>query len=329
MTVKDSVLKALENNREDYLSGEKLSDSFGVSRAAVWKAIKALRQEGYRIDAVTNRGYRLAGEGEEFTEDDIRRSLPPAYKGNGIHVYDILDSTNIKARELSADAAAHGTIVIARQQTAGRGRLGRSFYSPEEGLYMSLVIKPRFDMSRSILVTVAAAAAVAEAIDRICGQAEETKIKWVNDVYLEDRKICGILTEGITDFESGQIESLIIGIGINTSLKGFPDELKESAGAVEGDWSRAELIAGIAERTLGYVDEIESRSFMDTYRNKSMLIGKEIDIYRGTYRKDPAKELGGIKASAVGIDEDGGLIVEYEDGSRETLTSGEVSVRTR
>lgn len=329
MTVKDSVLKALENNRENYLSGEKLSDSFGVSRAAVWKAIKALRQEGYRIDAVTNRGYRLAGEGEEFTEDDIRRSLPPAYKGNGIHVYDILDSTNIKARELSADAAAHGTIVIARQQTAGRGRLGRSFYSPEEGLYMSLVIKPRFDMSRSILVTVAAAAAVAEAIDRICGQAEETKIKWVNDVYLADRKICGILTEGITDFESGQIERLIIGIGINTSLKGFPDELKESAGAVEGDWSRAKLIAGIAERTLGYVDEIENRSFMDIYRNKSMLIGKDIDIYRGTYRKDPTEELGSIRARAVGIDEDGGLIVEYENGSCETLTSGEVSVRAR
>ena len=347
MSVKESVLKSLKNNSGTYLSGEKLSDDLGVSRAAIWKAIKCLREEGYRIEAITNRGYILVDQRDGLSAEGIRACLPSRYKGNGIFVYDVTDSTNLRARHLteaggaSPSAAAggaspsgaagelHGTIIAAEQQTAGRGRLGRGFFSPREGVYISVIIKPDFDMSKSTLVTVAAAAAVAEAVDFACGQKEETKIKWVNDVYLEEKKICGILTEGMTDFESGQIENLIVGIGVNTSLDGFPEELLATAGAVKGNWSRAELIAEIASRFLDYVGEIDERKFMETYRAKSMLIGKEILVYKGVYNRNPKEELRGVPARVTGIGDEGGLEIIHTDGSREVLTTGEVTVRPK
>lgn len=214
--------------------------------------------------------------------------------------------------------------------------MGRSFFSPKEGIYLSIIVKPNFDISRSGLVTIAAAAAVAEAIDAVCIRpqadrsgpaAEGAQIKWVNDVYLHGKKVCGILTEGITDFESGQIDHLVIGIGINTNLEGFPEELLQVAGAVEGDYSRSQLAAEVISRALGYLEHLEERAFMKTYREKSMLIGRQIRVFKGTYRSDPTKELDGIPARVLGIEDNGGLQVIYTDGSRETLTTGEVTVR--
>lgn len=340
MSVRESVLEALENNRGTYLSGEKLSEQLDVSRAAVWKAIRRLREEGYPIDAVTGSGYALPKVSRQVTEEEVRRYLPAKYRNNSLYIYDILDSTNLRARQIALEGDSpskgrpafgndpgriHGTAVIAAQQTAGRGRLGRSFFSPKEGLYLSVIIKPDFDLSASVLVTVAAAAAVAEAIDDVCGA--ETEIKWVNDVYLDGKKVCGILTEGITDFETGGIDHLVIGIGVNTSLRGFPEELLSVAGAVEGDYSRSALAAGIISRLLAYTEALEERAYIDTYRNKSLLTGRDIKVFKGVYRKDPAEEIDGRPARVLGIDADGGLQVIYTDGSRETLTTGEVTVR--
>ena len=332
MTVKESVLQALTENEGKYFSGGKLADDLGVSRAAVWKAVKALQEEGYRIDSVTGRGYCLTKERAPLTEEGIRQTLPLRYRDNGIYVYDVIDSTNTRARQIAADpseakAPLHGSTVIALQQTAGKGRLGRSFFSPKEGVYLSIIVKPDLDLSRSVLVTVATAAAVAEAIDAVCGQQERAMIKWVNDVYLEGKKVCGILTEGIMDFESGQIDHLVIGIGVNTNLEGFPEDLLRVAGAVEGDYSRSALAAEIITRVLDYVGDIDARKFMDSYRDRSLLIGRQIRVFKGVYRADPEKDLTGIPATVLGIDEDGGLQVIYADGSRETLTTGEVTVR--
>ena len=332
MTVKESVLQALTENEGKYFSGGKLADDLGVSRAAVWKAVKALQEEGYRIDSVTGRGYCLTKERAPLTEEGIRQTLPLRYRDNGIYVYDVIDSTNTRARQIAADpsqakAPLHGSTVIALQQTAGKGRLGRSFFSPKEGVYLSIIVKPDFDLSRSVLVTVATAAAVAEAIDAVCGQQERAMIKWVNDVYLEGKKVCGILTEGIMDFESGQIDHLVIGIGVNTNLEGFPEDLLRVAGAVEGDYSRSALAAEIITRVLDYVGDIDARKFMDSYRDRSLLIGRQIRVFKEVYRADPEKDLTGIPATVLGIDEDGGLQVIYADGSRETLTTGEVTVR--
>lgn len=332
MSVKTSVLEALQKNQGTYLSGERLSEGLGVSRAAVWKAIRALREEGYRIDAVTNRGYVLHEPAAALSEEEIRSFLPARYRENQLFVYDVIDSTNNRARQIAVGVSPetgqpHGTVVAALQQTAGKGRLGRSFFSPKEGIYLSIIVKPNFDLSKSVLVTVATAAAVAEAIDAVCGQESRTQIKWVNDVYLDNKKVCGILTEGITDFESGQIDHLVIGIGVNTCLEGFPEDLLKVAGAVEGNYSRSALAAGIISRVLDYLEDIEARAFMDTYREKSLLIGRDVKVYKGVYRKSPEEDLSGIPARVTGISGDGGLEVIYTDGSRETLLTGEVTVR--
>ena len=337
MSVRDSVLEALQRDQGIYLSGEKLSEELNVSRAAVWKAIKSLREEGYRIDAVTRRGYCLRDSEAPLTEKEIRSFLPVRYRNNGIYVYEVTDSTNNRAREIAIGAdPAHpagpgeesGAAVIALQQSAGKGRLGRSFFSPKEGIYLSIIVKPKFDLTRSVLVTVATAAAVAEAVDKICGQEMETQIKWVNDVYLDGKKICGILTEGITDFESGQIDHLVIGIGINTTLEGFPEDLLRVAGAVEGDYSKSALAAEVITRVLDYTEDLEAREFMKTYKEKSFLIGRDVKVFKGVYRTSPEEDLSGIPARVLGISEDGGLDVIYTDGRRETLVTGEVTIRT-
>ncbi len=325
MATKDLVLEALQRSGENYLSGEALSEKLGISRTAVWKAIRTLREEGYTVKAVTNRGYRLIHDEDIITEESLRAHLLPIYKNNRLYIYDTLDSTNNRAKQLALENAPHGTTVIAMQQTAGKGRLGRSFFSPREGIYLSIIIKPTFDLSKSVLVTAAASVAVAQAIESICGR--QAQIKWVNDVYLDGKKICGILTEGITDFETGHIESLVIGIGVNTSVKDFPDELRDTVGAVDGDYSRSALAAEIISRMLNFAENIEFREFIQDYRDRSMVIGKNVTVYKGVYSIAPEKELEGRSAKVLGIDEDGGLEVLYTDGKHETLTSGEISVR--
>lgn len=325
MSVKDMTLKALGENNGAFLSGEELSNKLGVSRTSIWKAIKALREEGFAIEAVTNKGYMLMESNHSITEESLRANLPSAYKNNNIHVLDVIDSTNIYAKQLALQKAPHGTIVLAHRQTGGKGRLGRSFFSPKEGIYLSIVIKPDFDISKSVLVTSAAAAAVAEAIEKVCSR--DAGIKWVNDVYVDNKKVCGILCEGINDFETGQIESIVIGIGINTSLNGFPKDLLDIAGAVTGNYSRSRLAAEVITRVLDLTANIEKRDFIKTYREKSLVVGKTVSVYKGVYRKDPRQELPSQPARVLGIDDSGGLIVLYTDGSRETLTSGEISIR--
>lgn len=325
MPTKDLVLDALQRSGENYLSGEALSEELGISRTAVWKAIRTLREEGYTVKAVTNRGYRLIRDEDVITEESLRAHLFTRYKNNRLFIYDTLDSTNNRAKQLALENAPHGTAVIAMQQTAGKGRLGRSFFSPREGIYLSIIIRPTFDLSRSVLVTAAASVAVAQAVESVCGR--QTQIKWVNDVYLGGRKICGILTEGITDFETGHIESLVIGIGVNTSVKDFPDELRDTVGAVDGNYSRSALAAEIISRMLEFAENIESREFIHEYRDRSMVIGKTVTVYKGVYSTAPEKELEGRAAKVLGIDDDGGLDVIFTDGTRETLTSGEISIR--
>lgn len=327
MSVKDSVLKTLEERKGCFVSGEALSDSLGVSRTSVWKAIKSLREDGYPIESSTNRGYMLMQSSWLITEESLRTCLPARYKDNDIFIYDTIASTNLEAKQIALEGGDHGTVVMARRQTEGRGRLGRSFFSPEEGIYISVILRPSLDISLSILATLAAAVAVAESIEGVCGKAAE--IKWVNDIYVEGKKVCGILTEGITDFETGHVDSLITGIGINTNLKDFPHELLDTVGAVEGNYSKSALTAAVVSRLLDLTEDLEKRDFMDIYRSKSMVLGKAVKVYKGAYKKDPERESVGIPARALDIDDDGGLVVMYTNGSRDVLTTGEISIRVK
>ena len=300
MTVKQSVLRALGEARGASVSGEVLAQSLGVSRAAVWKAIKSLQGEGYRISAGTNRGYRLEEYPDLLTAEGISAMLPLELAQLDLRVFDEIDSTNLEAKRLAMTGLSR-CAVIADRQTAGRGRLGRSFYSPPGcGIYTSLLLRPRPDQLADVtLLTTAAGVAVCRALEKAAGVQAE--IKWVNDLYLNGKKICGILTEGVTDFESGMIESIVIGYAEPPTV------------------TRSPLAAAMLAELLPLAEDLSSRSFLPEYRRRSMLLGREIVFSRAGGR---------FAAVAEGIDDNGGLVVRLPDGSRETLRSGEVSVRT-
>ena len=240
MTVKSRLLELLEQHKGETLSGEALAGELQCTRAAVWKAVKALREEGYAIEAGTNRGYMLSRDSNRLSVEGIRLYLnqPDVY----LKLYREAGSTNQLAKQAAVSGeAGHGSFVIAQQQTAGRGRRGRSFYSPEDaGLYLSVVLEPKGEtLQESLLLTTAAAVAVYKAVQKVCGISLD--IKWVNDLYFHGRKVCGILTEAITDFESGNIEYAIVGIGLNLycAAVGYPEELQGIAGALYPDETSA------------------------------------------------------------------------------------------
>ena len=323
MTVKQSVLRALGEARGASVSGEVLAQSLGVSRAAVWKAIKSLQGEGYRISAGTNRGYRLEEYPDLLTAEGISAMLPLELAQLDLRVFDEIDSTNLEAKRLAMTGLSR-CAVIADRQTAGRGRLGRSFYSPPGcGIYTSLLLRPRPDQLADVtLLTTAAGVAVCRALQKAAGVQAE--IKWVNDLYLNGKKICGILTEGVTDFESGMIESIVIGYGVNFRDDAhLPEELRPIVGSVFGaeppTVTRSALADAMLAELLPLAEDLSSRSFLPEYRRRSMLLGREIVFSRAGGR---------FAAVAEGIDDNGGLVVRLPDGSRETLRSGEVSVRT-
>ena len=345
MSTKANVLKALEENKGISISGEELASRLAVSRAAVWKAIQELRKEGYCIDAITNKGYSLSQNSDVLSVEGILPYIKEHGMSDRIHVFKTVESTNLTAKRMALDGAQSGTVVIAEEQTKGRGRMGRSFYSPaDSGIYMSFILAPRFDPSKSVLITTAASVAVCKAIENVTGIG--CRIKWVNDVYMEEKKICGILTEAVSDFESGHIEYIVLGIGINYSTSAFPPELSGIAGSLfeappfsSADTpldnsreysernSRNRLIAEVINQVLEINENLEFREFIKDYKARSFVLGKEIRIIQ-TVRSEKNGDLSeGIIATAVDIDGDGGLVVQYKDGSIQTLNTGEISIR--
>lgn len=308
--LKEDILKTLSGARERYLSGQELAKTFGVSRNAVWKAVKALQADGVEIEAVTNKGYRLAPDA--LTRFDI--VLP---EGVELYFYDSIDSTNTQAKRLLAEGLSGKALITANEQTAGRGRQGRSFYSPKNtGIYYSYVFHPQKTLADAVFITTAAAVSVIRAIERL--SAVKPTIKWVNDVYVEGKKVCGILTEAVSNFENGALESVIVGIGINVSTASFPAELQDTAASL-GDASitRAQLLNTAVEELVRVAEDLENPAIMEDYKRHSAVIGKEITfIKNGTT----------TKATAIDIDEKGGLVVKTEQGTL-TLSSGEITVR--
>ena len=337
MSTKGNVLKALEENKGLTVSGEELASQLNLSRASIWKAIQELRKEGYRIDAITNKGYCLSQDSDVLSIEGILPHVTGPFMSDRIHVYKSVESTNLTAKRMALDGAPYGTVVIAEEQTKGRGRMGRSFYSPpSSGIYMSFILEPRFDTAKSVLITTAASVAVCIAIEKVTGIP--CQIKWVNDIYIGEKKICGILTEAVTDFESGHIDYIVLGIGINysTAQAAFPKELSGIAGSLfdgekqtcDDNISRNRLIAEVINQVSDINSRLESREFISDYKSRSFVIGKEILIIP-TIRADKERNLTeGIRATAEDIDGDGGLVVRYPDGSSSTLNSGEISIRT-
>ena len=312
MALKEEVLKYLSDNSSEYISGEELAHSLGKSRTAVWKAIKSLQADGYRIDAVTNRGYMLDADNDILNAQEIKKSLSFDCR---VEYYKTLDSTNNVAKRIIAEGEDDVLLVVGEEQTAGRGRQGKSFYSPGgTGIYMSLVVHPMIELQNAVTATTAAAVAVCRAIESLTDK--KPMIKWVNDVYLNGKKICGILTEAVTDFETQTVSSIIIGIGINLTTKDFPCDV-QNASCLNADVKRAELIGAVANE-LNRIVNSGYGEFLEYYRAHSLVVGEDIVFIKNGVS---------TSARAVGIDDFGGLEVKLADGTRYTLRSGEITVR--
>lgn len=328
MATKLKLLELLNSNPSQYMSGQELADGLGVSRNSVWKAIKKLQEEGFEIQSKPATGYRLVQKSDILSADVLQESLDFPCK---IHILDEVDSTNNYAKTLPNLSCPN--IIIANSQTAGRGRLGRSFYSPHsKGLYMTIAFEPDFSLDKSMLITVVSALAVCLAFEEIVGLGP--KIKWVNDVYLQDKKVCGILTEAETNFETGHISRIILGIGVNCFEQNFPDEIKERAayiGASPKEFTRSELAASIIKNFFGLLENFDKKKILRQYKSRSMILGEQILLYGTSYGAMPENGGHGVKARAIDIDDNGGLVVEYMEGRNarqmDTISSGEVTVR--
>jgi len=319
---RDDVLKFLWKNADDYVSGAELARKLCISRTAVWKAIGQLRDEGYEIESQPKRGYRLRSVSDVLSAEGIARHL--RHRELQLQVYRTISSTNTVLKSLAAEGAPAGLALIAEEQTVGRGRMGRSFYSPpDSGLYLSLLLRPEMQAVDATRLTACAAVAVAEAIEALSGR--EAQIKWVNDIFVGGRKVCGILTEASVDCESGMMHYVIVGIGVNTHVPDgdFPEELRGIAGAAFGAEPvpelRCRLAAEILDRLSDYALDPAAPKVFEGYRKRSLVLGKDIHILSPGREPEPAV--------AVDLGEDYSLLVRLADGSTRRLNSGEVSVK--
>ena len=318
------------------VSGEKLAAECGVSRAAIWKAVNALRNEGYSIEGTPNGGYILTDR-DIFTPDLFHHTLEqnfPELSGCHTEVFKEIDSTNTYAKRVLAEAGRkwHRSVIVAEQQSAGRGRLGRTFVSPKgTGIYLSVIYAPEGGITNPARLTACTAVAVCRAVRKMYGI--ECQIKWINDIFYNGKKICGILAEGVANFESGVIESAVVGIGINIRENPdvFGEELAKVAGAICAEQgasqgvTRCQLAAEIAGQVLRIFEEdVNNHSeIIEEYRKLSFLIGRELTVHPLIGDDKTA-----YQATAVDIDEDAHLIVRLADGAQRTLNSGEVSLHS-
>ncbi|MGB8454340.1 MAG: biotin--[acetyl-CoA-carboxylase] ligase [Anaerocolumna sp.] len=324
MSAKQHILSVLEKNKGISVSGAKLAQELSISRNAVWKAIKTLEREGYAISAVPNKGYCLSEDNDILSRESITPYLAEYLNDLSLEVHKSVTSTNTLLKEMASEGAPEGTILIAEEQTGGRGRLGRNFYSPAQtGIYMSILLRPKLTVEDALYITTSAATAVAKAIEEVTGC--DAKIKWVNDIYCYGKKVCGILTEAGVDFEGGGLEYCIVGIGINVTRprEDFPAELKDIAAGIfdtrmYSSDLRSKLVGVILNIFWNYYNEFSNKIFIEEYRMRSLIIGKEINVLTGDKMQ---------KAFALDIDENARLIVKLPDGEIKALSSGEVSVR--
>ena len=358
MTTKEKVLQRLAQAQGQPLSGEILATECGVSRAAIWKAVNTLRAEGNQIEGTPNGGYVLSDydifSAEIFAETFSKRF--PDFSNYHIECFKEIDSTNTYAKRILAESGSlrnadrsltpagqkyHRAILIAEKQTAGRGRLGRTFVSPDKtGIYISLIYAPKGGIREPASLTACCAVAVCRALKRLFGI--DAQIKWVNDIFAGGKKICGIGTEGIANFESRVIESAIIGIGVNVkeNKTAFDGALGKIAGTLEAALCTSDKSKGkprlnrcqIAAEIVGQVFEIFEEDTKSTkahneiikeYKAASLLLGQRITVFPviGDTKSS-------YKAIATDINSNAELVVTLDGGSTRTLRSGEVSLKS-
>lgn len=320
--MKEEILRLLRS-ADGYISGQELCNRFGVSRTAVWKAINQLKEAGYEIEAQQNKGYKLMAAPDLMTEAEIKSLMHTDWVAKEVLYFDTIDSTNIKAQELAEKGYQSGTLVVADKQESGKGRRGRSWVSPSgTGIFMTLMIKPDINPNNASMLTLVAALAVAKAITSVTG--EKALIKWPNDIVVNGKKVCGILTEMNAQFD--YINHIVVGIGINVHNESFPEEISQMASSlmIEAGGKRFHRAQIIAE-TMSYFEQYYD-TFLKT-QDLSALVREydELLVNRNKSVRvlDPKEPFDG---KAMGITPKGELIVDTWE-SRKLVSSGEVSVR--
>ncbi len=322
---RESILSLLRENQGKYLSGEAMSRALGISRAAVWKAIAALRQEGYEIDSAPNRGYRLDAAPDRVREGELAGPLAGCRIGSELLCLDTIDSTNTECKRRAMAGAPEGLVIIADEQTGGRGRLGRSFQSPKgKGLYLTALLRPDLPPQDVADFTAWAAVAVCDGIEECCGLRPQ--IKWTNDIVLHGKKLVGILTELGLESETNALQYLVTGIGVNVNQtrEDFDPELRDMATSLSQELGRpvrrAELAAAIVkalDRAYGGFPD-NRQEYLDKYRADCITPGNQVQLISPVSRQE---------ARALEVDDQFRLVVELPDGTRKALSAGEVSVR--
>lgn len=319
--MKAEILKILMEN-DKYVSGQELCRQLGVSRTAVWKVINQLKEENYEIEAVPNRGYHIVASPDIITSAEIESRINTKNIGKRVLFYEKVDSTNNVAKKLAEKEKCHGTLVVAETQDSGKGRRGRNWVSSEkEGIWMTLILNPEISPMNASMLTLVAALAVNKGIKNVTGI--DSYIKWPNDIVVNGKKICGILTEMSSDPD--YVNHVVIGIGINVKMCQFPDELKDKATSLklEGaqELSRAKIIAGIIEEFEIYYDIFIKKENLSEclweYNNFLVNKGRRVIVYEKNNK---------YEAEAVGINEKGELLVKVDNGEERAIISGEVSV---
>jgi BirA family biotin operon repressor/biotin-[acetyl-CoA-carboxylase] ligase len=319
--MKAEILTMLRES-DGYVSGQELCNKFGVSRTAVWKAINQLKDMGYVIEAVSNKGYHMVSAPDVMNEAEIRSLLHTEWAGQELFCYDTIDSTNTKAKDLAEQGYPSGTLVVSDQQVAGKGRRGRSWESPSGfGIFMTLLLKPEINPNNASMLTLVAALATAKAISDIT--EADARIKWPNDIVINGRKICGILTEMSAQFD--YINHIVIGIGINVHNETFPEEISQTASSLLLEcgrrFHRASLIARFLECfEKDYAVFLETEDLEGLMKEYNALLVNTQKQVRVLDPKEP------FEGKAIGITKKGELIVDTWE-SRKLVSSGEVSVR--
>lgn len=318
--MKAQILRILRNS-DGYVSGQDLCGLLGVSRTAVWKMIKQLKEEGYEIEAVSNRGYRIASCPDVVTEAEIRSLLPENSLFSHIYYYEEIGSTNDEARLLAEQGAAHGTLVVARNQTNGKGRRGRHWNSSaDDGIWMSFVLRPDLEPVQAAMLTLVCAMAVS---DGLLKHGVDNAIKWPNDIVIDGKKVCGILTEMSTQME--WINYVVAGIGINVHQACFPNDIEQSATSLaiktNRRFHRAALIADVLTAFEHYyrlfIEKGDLSEIKTEYNARLINLNQCVKVI-GFHKTE--------EGISRGIDTEGALLVEI-DGRLTRVLSGEVSVR--
>lgn len=318
MKTKDQILKILSERQDSIVSGEVLAETIGVSRTAIWKAIKGLQENGFEIETVAQKGYIL-NDGNRLNPQLIYSYLDN--QGIQVETFDELKSTNQLAKERASQQGNNEPLlIVANGQTGGYGRFGRDFESPEDtGIYMSYLLRIDQPIKDVGQLTTATAMAVSYALENKLNI--QPQIKWVNDIYYQNKKVCGILTEAVTDIETQQVTSLVIGIGLDfkTDITKLSTDLRDRVGSLvaeSGDVTRNELIAEITNQFMTIYQDYQSGGFMDDYRKRSLVIGKTVTLKSGH------QEITGVVET---ISDSGQLIFRNGDGQVTKYMAGEIT----